>query len=263
MPVLTWSGPPGRRPYAERVTFAGDEPLLLRRGLRPPSRWLMALTTGIAVAAITVPAMVGIHMTVAAAVPRPATLALAAVLVVLVVALVESVAAPAPEDGRRTTRVLLASLAGQLAGHAVFAASSAAGGCLPVMGRGASLGLNLALLREDPSCPAGTFVVTGMATTAASVLVGAVLVLLAQVLTGGLSAAAVHSADRAVHLLCGLAGQLIRLAWLARLLARLDGRVPVAAAPAPIVVDGPDRPDHFHQWVGAVGVLRGPPLAQV
>ncbi len=229
------------RPYAERVSEQVTD----------------RVARGLAVAALTVPSMVVAHLATAGTAPSPIALAAVAVLVAGVGALCLDRSAVTPRGVSAAVIGLV-----QLTGHAVFSAATASGeGCLPVVGRGAQVGLRLALLRPAPECPPGTLGLTQAAATTTSVLLAAALVLLAHAATGGLGTALVLGAERGWSLAR-------RLGWAAR--PSLTLLVSLAGYQAPTTVRAPRRESYlfepsrlFARWVGVVGARRGPPALPV
>jgi hypothetical protein len=188
----------------------------------------------LALTALTAPAVLVAHLLTTGAPPAlPAALAVAGVAFVLG-ALVRVTGAPA-----------LAAVLGlaQLAGHAVLALApgGAAGGCLPAVGRGAELGLQVTLFGAD-GCPPGTYAGGSLSRTAIAALVTAAVLVLAHVVlaaAGGLLVAALEGCAAVRRALVALVRPLPlpRLPVATRLAdppdhpepLRLDGtRVPVA-----------------------------------
>jgi hypothetical protein len=208
----------------------------------------------VAVAAVGVPCVLLGHLIVTGA-PAPAAATW------LVVAAVLAVAALVP--ARSAGRVALVAGLGQLAGHAVLAAGPAGEpgaplGCIPAVGRAASLGLHLAALRTSPTCPADTLAVgpaLAAATTAAVVALAIVAGnALVAMLTGVLVAAALATGTLSA-VLAGTVGRI-----LARTLRLLQGPLAVVAPARPPVVDRPVVPRRPPtRWTPGVVALRGPP----
>lgn len=131
------------------------------------------------------------HLITARAVPGPG-------VVTLVAAVVFGLAA-ATAPGTRWRLALTVGLA-QVTGHGLLAlmpfitGSTSPSGCLPAVGRGAELGLRLALFRPDAACSQGDLAI-GPTTTAAVAAVltaslillahGAIAILAARLVTGG------------------------------------------------------------------------------
>jgi hypothetical protein len=129
-------------------------------------------TQAMGVAALTLPCVLLAHLLLTGAVVALPVCVLCALAVLAV-----TWAVPVRSTGR------LALLAGgaQLAGHAVLtlAPSNAARppGCLRAVGRGAELGLRLAVFRHDAACPAGTLAPgTTMSAALGAVLTAVVIV---------------------------------------------------------------------------------------
>lgn len=212
-----------------------------------------------AVAALGVPAVLFAHLLTTGAVVGPAA-ATGVVLAVLVVA--------ATLPARSRTRLALVTAAAQVAGHAVLALATAGGpapsGCLPVVGRGARLGLHLALLRADASCPAGTLAPGPAATPTAAALTAVLAALtviaghaIVAVVTGGLLTAGARAADTG-RVLRGLAASLATLPARGRLLLAAV-RLPVPPATPPHPAPAGTEPVPVPQWHPDVVPLRGPP----
>lgn len=194
-----------------------------------------------------VPMMLLAHLVTAHAAPRPS-------VAVLVAGTVFGLTAA---TGTRS-RWRLAAVVGlaQFAGHAVLAVlhpaagPASAGGCLPMVGRGAELGLRLALLRQDSSCPPGS-VSAGPATTAA----------LAGLLTAGLILLT-HSVLAVVTALLVTAGELavrtVRACAVLTVPRAVPARVPVTAAPPLPPPAARHRPIRT-RFVPAPSRRRGPP----
>jgi hypothetical protein len=212
-----------------------------------------------AVAALGVPAVLLAHLLTTGAVVGPAAAA-GVVLADLVVA--------ASLPARSRTRLALVTAAAQAAGHAVLALATAGGpapsGCIPVVGRGARLGLHLALLRADASCPAGTLAPGPAATPTAAALTAVLAALtviaghaIAAALTGALLAAGARAADT-VRAVRGLAASLAALPARGRLLlAAVRTLAPPVTPPHP----APAGDEPVPKWYPDVAPLRGPPAA--
>ncbi len=191
-----------------------------------PDRSRRAL--GALVAAVALPFAVGAHLLTVGRLPAPGILAAALVLAVSVGA------ALAP---RRATGRSLAVCAGaaQLAAHALLMLAPSPGapvGCLPAVGRGASVGLRLALLRQDPGCAAGYRVGevgSGLLTT----LGVAVAILLGHALASGLTGWALAAWQRSRRAIAGCAGLRARVGGLTDLLVRVLEQPLGAATRAP------------------------------
>lgn len=213
---------------------------------------------GLAVAALTVPAMVIAHLVAAGTIPSPSRLVAVAALVAVVSALVRPGGA-----GRRDVGSVAVICLAQLAGHAVFSMATAGGsGCLPVMGRGAEVGLRLALLQPDPACPPGTLGLTEAAATTTSMLLAALLVVIAHLISGALGQLLVVSAGRAWR----VTWQLLRAACCSVVVALglgalLAGLVVGPRAQRPRSPRPADygTPELRTWWSALVGRRRGPP----
>jgi len=177
--------------------------------------------------------------------PLPLLAAVAAVCVVAVLA-------------RPVTRLgtMLATGGSLVAGHTVLASLGgvlggiAGQGCLPAVGRGARVGLWLAMLQPDGSCPVGTYAAGPMSLLAP--------VILAVVIVAGHAAVAVTAGVTAG--LASAAGRMRRLA------ARVRRALSLLTCPAQVVVTGTGavrgpgavRPPRQVLWRASV-VRRGPP----
>jgi hypothetical protein len=155
-------------------------------------------TRGIAICLLAVPAMLVAHLMTARTVPPAGVV----VLVTLVAFAVTAAAAPRS----RWSLALTVGLA-QAAGHALLAllspvtSTASPRGCLPMVGRGAELGLQLALVRHDATCPLGA-VAAGPTTTAAlAALLSASLILAVHGVIAALAAALVTAAEFALRTL--------------------------------------------------------------
>jgi len=140
---------------------------------RPTAR----LPQAVLVSCFLLPTMFLAHLTVSGALPpfRLAALASATVLGVLLL-----------PGSRRGGPVLSAGL-GQLLGQAVLGlpvdgSVSGPHGCLPVVGRGAELGLRLALFRQEQECPSRTLAQGPAQAAVTASLLSAATVLLAHAL---------------------------------------------------------------------------------
>lgn len=196
---------------------------------------------------LAVPTMLLAHLVTARAIPRPA-------VVVLVTAAVFAVTTVS----RTRSRWRLAVVVGlaQAAGHALLAAAhpvagpDSTGGCLPVVGRGAELGLQLALLRHDASCPKGGLAVGPSTTAAVAALLTAALILAAHSLIAVLAATLVSAAEVAVATLRSCT-RLVRPP-LPPVVVPVAAPRQVTAAPT---ADRPLRP----LWTPRPALRRGPP----
>lgn len=205
------------------------------------------LAHAVAVAAVTVPAVALAHLLTSGSAPGPAPLALVTVAVALAAALL-------PGGGRLRTAVVV--VLAQLAGHAVLAAvagPAGGSGCLSVMGRGAQVGLRLAILREDGACPPGALALTPGAAATLTALAAGASVLALQALVGVLASALLVAGRRAWDVTRAL------LDGLAAVLALLVA----PAAPVPVRVrttrQWDDPPVLRHRWDAGVDARRGPP----
>ncbi|MDQ1295957.1 MAG: hypothetical protein QG608_3844 [Actinomycetota bacterium] len=198
---------------------------------------------------LLLPTMFLAHLATTGTIP-PARLALPAAAVVLGVLLLH-------RSGSRIP-VLCAGL-GQLLGQAVLALpveGSAPGshGCLPVVGRGAELGLRLALFRQSQECPSQTLAQGPTSTAVTASLLGAVAILLAHTLAAVWGSAVAAWLTSCVVLAASL---LRRLGSLGRPLPTL---VP-ATRPRPCPASWPPRAFPV-PVLGPTG-RRGPPLLPV
>ncbi len=226
------------------------------------------LGRALAIAALTLPVMVFAHLSTAAHLPSPSALIAAAALVVGLVCLVGG---PGRDGEPRSGRLLIAVALAQIGGQAAFSAS-AGGGCLPVVGRGAELGVRFALLRHDSACPQGTLAMTEAAATSASLAYAAALVLLVHVAAAGLGARTVLGTERALR-----SARIIASQAAARALSQVSTRLiglgsalrghtirPESLLPRGSVATGPaTAPRLFTQWLPISGVRRGPPALSV
>ena len=156
----------------------------------------MSPVRALGVPLVAAPAVVTVHAALTGGPPSlPALLAVLAVT-----------AAAGLLAGSHGSRRLLAALLGaQLVGHAVLwlVLGQPASGCLPVMGRGARVGLDLALLRHDTACTTGVSAGVGAYAALLCLLLAATL-LLGQVLVataGGLALRVVEAAWSALRTL--------------------------------------------------------------
>ena len=153
---------------------------------------------------------------------------------------------------RSGTPALAFVLAGaQVAGHATAAllAQGPAGGCLPAVGRGAELGVRLALLSPHPACPPGSFAIGGLSGAVLAAIGAALAIVAGQVLVAGAG---------------GLLVATLELTWAAaRTLGALLGRVPAAVRlpvpPRPGLVTSAAPPAPRRPAVPAGLRHRGPP----
>jgi hypothetical protein len=221
------------------------------------------ISQAIAVAALGVPAILFAHLLATDVVARPA-------LVGSVVLAVLAVAAALPARGR--AGLTLVTAATQVAGHTVLTLATAGGaapsGCIPVVGRGARLGLQLALLQEDAACPAGSLAPGPTAVPAAATLTAVLATLAvlaghaaAAVVTGRLLAAGARTADvvRAVrHFTTVLAT--LTACWRRRLTAfRILGEFTPRGGCQRPPTSLTTQPTPRYQWHPGVVPQRGPP----
>ncbi len=208
-------------------------------------RWACA----VALTLLTVPAMLLAHLIIARQVPSAA-----AVLVISVV--VVGVAGVLPSRSRAGLAAVaaLAQALGQtlLALLSTGPTSTHAGGCLPAIGRGAEVGLRLALLRHDTACPPGTLAPGPAAAVATAALLTAVLILAGHsavaLLTGWLVLGTVATVEVA---------QRLRAVTMVAVLLRPRPTVP---APRALLATPPPRPVPAAGWVPPPLSRRGPPL---
>ncbi len=116
----------------------------------------------------------------------------------------------------RATGLLLLSLLAQAGGLAALCLTPRAhgtprSGCLTVMGRGARVGLDLALLRPSPGCPPGSYAPGPTADVLALSLLLAVLVLAGHVLVAALISLLVTTAAASLALVRRLTTTRLRL----------------------------------------------------
>jgi len=210
------------------------------------------LTGAGVVVAVSAPVLAVSHALTTGSSPAPLLL-LTAVLAACAVAVL------ARPTGRLGTT--FATGAALLAGHAVLATlagvlggvASAGQGCLSAVGRGARIGLWLALLEPDRSCPAGSYA-PGPAALIAPVLLAVAIL------------AAHTAAALAAGLLAALAGVVTPVRRLALrivcavgvLRARLAAKPALPSRPASVRSPGAPRPGRQVLWRPVV-VRRGPP----
>lgn len=156
----------------------------------------MSPVRALGVPIVAVPAVAAVHAALTGSLPT-----VPALLAVLAVAVVAGLLA-----GSHGSRRLLGALLGaQLAAHAVLwlVLGQPASSCLPVLGRGARVGLDLALLRHDTACASGVSAGVGAYAALFCLLLAATLVL-GQVLVataGGLALRGVEAAWTALRTL--------------------------------------------------------------
>jgi hypothetical protein len=191
-----------------------------------------ARATGVAV--LAVPCVLVAHLITTGALVTPGAAALTGLAVL-------AVAGAVPVR----TRAGLGLLAGaaQLVGHTVLAVlpghdAGRSADCLRVIGRGAELGLRLAIFRHDPGCPTGT-VAPGTTLTAALI---AVLVAVAIVAGHAAVTGLVMAGAAALTALATLLSALRAAVRAVTVLAAMAGhRSPTVTLPART---GPSRRDH-------------------
>lgn len=185
------------------------------------------------------------HVLVASALPSPAVLALTAGVVALLIL-------PRLATGRS---VVATVVLGQVAAHTVLAVvgSTAQGGCLPLIGRAARAGIDLAAMGVAQDCAAGTLAVPGSAAQVALLsLLTAVPVLIAHLLGAAVGTGVIHLlAQKAERVAIALAAALPRLPATATHVSRRRLRMVVERAPTPLPHDLSPR------WLPR----RGPPVA--
>jgi hypothetical protein len=196
---------------------------------------------------LAVPAILVAHLLTARTIPP-------AEIVVLITLVVFAVTA-ATATRNRWSLALTVGLA-QAAGHALLAmlspvtSTTSPRGCLPMVGRGAKLGLQLALVRHDDACPQGA-VAAGPTTTAAlAALLSASLILAVHGVIAALAAALVTAAEFALRTLRSCAA----LVHPAPVLPALPVAAPRMLAAAPSA----DRPVRS-LWTPHPAQRRGPP----
>jgi hypothetical protein len=192
-------------------------------------------TQAAAVAVMGVPGILLAHL-----LTTGVTVGLSAVLAVSAIVLVVAALLPV----RSTRGLALVTAATQLAGHTVLTLAAAHGsapsGCIPAVGRGASLGLRLALLQADVTCPTGTLApgpAAGVTAAALSAVLAALTILAGHAAAAGLTGlmlTAVRHAARAGRELGVLAGTLAAMpTWIALLFSAARRPVRVAAGDPP------------------------------
>jgi hypothetical protein len=210
----------------------------------------------VAVTAVTAPGVLFAHL-VTTGVPAAVWATLAAILAIT------AVGASRPAGGG--PRLALLAGAGQLAGHIVLAlavpTASGQPACLPAVGRGASLGLEYAVLRADGTCPAGTLPAGPTASATVAAIGVAVAVLAGNsfiACLGGILLRATAEVSGAARLVTGTIAAVLR-GLAASLRALLRGvRLPARRLPLPdrrpVTVAVPPS-----QWRPGAALLRGPP----
>ncbi|HEY6794537.1 MAG TPA: hypothetical protein VI248_07625 [Kineosporiaceae bacterium] len=218
--------------------------------VREPRRAAQAAAIG----AIGVPAALIAHLVVTGA-PASAAAGLGVTLAVV------AVAAVAPT--RTTAGLALVTAVTQLAAHTVLAVlpSGAPGqgpACIPAVGRAATLGLHLAVLRTDGACPSGTLAVDGLAVTAATALGVAAAILAGNAAVALLTGLLLGRAVLAEEVLTCLAGVLLRVLTRTATLLRWLPRMPLGAVP-PRRPRRTTRPAVTDGWLPGPVAWRGPP----
>jgi hypothetical protein len=187
----------------------------------------------VAVTLLATPAMLLAHLVAAHSVPAPLVIALVAGTVFGLTAML---GLSSGSGGGGRWRLAVTVGVAQLAGHGLLAlthpaaGAASSGGCLPIVGRGAELGLRLALLRHDAACPQGSLVAGPTAAGALAALLSAGLVLAVHSLVAVLAAALVTAAEVAVQALRECAALVLRLP--ARAVAPVAAPRQLVASPA-------------------------------
>lgn len=155
-----------------------------------------------AVAVITLPCVLLAHLLTTGTVASLPASALSALLVLVVTALLPA---------RSTAGLALVAGAGQLAAHTALAfwpagqgAGTGAVGCLPAVGRGAELGLRLAVLRADGGCPTGTLAAGAALTGALTAMLTAVVIVAAHTAVATLTGVLMSGVQTLGTLVAGL-----------------------------------------------------------
>ncbi|HET9656036.1 MAG TPA: hypothetical protein VFP72_11825 [Kineosporiaceae bacterium] len=149
-----------------------------------------------AVCLLAVPAMLLAHLVTARAIPSAGVIALVCAVVLVVTAACGS---------RSRWRLALTVGLAQAAGHGLLAVlhpatgPDSSGGCLPMVGRGAALGLRLAFLQQDAACRPGTLATGPTAAVAVGALLTALLILTGHGLVAVLAAVLVCAGHLAVE----------------------------------------------------------------
>ena len=213
-----------------------------------------------AVGAVAVPCALFAHL-----LATGATAGLATTAAVVVVVLAAGAVAPA----RTAARLALVTALAQLAAQSVLALLANGGGpgqapaCIPVVGRAASLGLQLAVLDHDPGCPTGTVTVQVTAAAVLAAATAAAIVVAGHALVAVLSGLALGRAMAAAALVAALAGIVRGVFTRTRaLLALLLGPLPAPRRPAaPRRADRTEGLPRRRWWAGPVVSRRGPPAS--
>jgi hypothetical protein len=201
----------------------------------------------VAVVAVCVPALALGHALTAGTLPALPALLLAAGAAVAVAVLAR------PAGGPPTAATAGVAM---LAGHAVLALGGgllggvAGQGCLPALGRGAELGLRLAILAPHSGCPAGTF-----APGAAAQQIWAPVVAAVAILAGH---AAVAAAAAFLHAYAGAASVARRLVVRLVHAPQEPGGDVITSGSGPVHRSGAVRLPHS-VLCGFPPVRRGPP----
>lgn len=205
-----------------------------------------------AVAVITVPCVLLAHLLTTGAIASTPASVLCALIVLAVTALLPA---------RSTAGLGLVAGAAQLAAHTVLAlwpagpgTGTGAMGCLPAVGRGAELGLRLAVLRADGGCPAGTLAAGATVTGALAAMVTALVIVAAHTAVATLTGLVLSGVQSLTAFVAGLLGA---------------ARLVLLALPSWLPVPRPD-PSHpeTRRWVRrrpnpAPMLRRGPPATVV
>jgi hypothetical protein len=198
------------------------------------------------VAAVTLPCVLLAHLLTTGTVVSAPAAALCGLVVLLV-----GGAVPA----RSTGRLALCVGSAQVAAHAVLALlpAQAVGtprGCLPAVGRGAELGLRLAVLRPDSGCPTGTLAAGTTITAAVAAMLTAVVIVAGHAAAAALSGALLAGARTVLAVVVALVA-LVALVLTAR---------PVTPGWPRVLRAGPAtrRPVRAQRRPGPV-LRRGPP----
>jgi len=206
------------------------------------ARW----ARGLAVALVTAPGVLLAQLVVTRAAPGVLSAA-------VVCAVVAAVACAVPTRTALGTAGLAA--VAQLAGHLVLAVtapqSATPRGCLSVVGRGADLGVQYALVRAD-ACPPGALSAGPALAAVLSALAAAVVVLLGHGMLAALTAVVVAAVAAGLELVRTLADAVRPV------LVLLLGAVVVPSASTPVPPAEP--PVLTDRWQPDRALRRGPPL---
>lgn len=200
-----------------------------------------------AVALFTLPCVLLAHLLTSGATVTLLAAGLCAVTVFAVAAAVPARTAP---------RLGLLVAATQVCAHTVLAllpgqGDGATSGCIPAVGRGAELGLQLAVFHRDAGCPNGTLAAGGTTTTAMAAIFTAVAILTGHAVVAALTGLLLTAVQTVVVLLVAMIG-LTGLVLVPRRTLPVWRRVLPARATARRLT----RP----QWRPSPGQRRGPPL---